>query len=294
MIITPELFYKNYQVNYFDYKQLTLKAALESPEEETMRGQVLGYDKSDYKRTLKSSIRQVYFHSIETLMELVFALMPNKEGIIEDDKIYFNLLNSKHAYKKLEKHVENNFEVLDKKVFVGDKEITLGHYIFYHGFYVIEKKENIEESLEAIKIGLTSLAKDFIDRDEYNSYKHGLRVLPTLMKFKLAREDDLSTLKEWDLSDSMSYYKRTKNTNEIKISTKVFDTKRDIEMTSVCSNLIWNIITLRRYRFCQQKEEFKILFFGEEEIKKSRKHNINIQDLNFNFVRVNERKTNSE
>ena len=41
-----------------------------------------GYNEKDFRRVIKGEIRQTYFHSIETLFELIFALEPQGGSIV--------------------------------------------------------------------------------------------------------------------------------------------------------------------------------------------------------------------
>src|SRR5450759_5251940 len=88
-----------------------------------------------------------------------------------------------------------------------EKTVSLGEYVFYYnvtatGDYV----DKIKVSLEAIKSGLYALAKEFSDRKEYNSYKHGLRLVQAMNFLKIARADNLNQIANFDLSDSLTYY----------------------------------------------------------------------------------------
>ena len=63
--------------------------------------------------------------------------------------------------------------------------------------------KSIKNSYKGIAKGILILAKDFSDRDEYNAYKHALRIYPSMQKLIFA---DHKTLKErisFDLSNSM-------------------------------------------------------------------------------------------
>jgi hypothetical protein len=285
MITDPKIFYKSFQVNYYDYKQLSLKYILENTDKLNLDKVVLDYNKKDFERAIKSSIRQTYFHAIETLFELIFALCPNQYGLINEVEIIRTISISRFPYKKIEGIAkdEKNLEFLDQEIHAGDKKFTLGHFIFFIGITKKEMVKELNDNLEVIKHGLQILAKDFSDRREYNSYKHGLRIMPALKSFTLASPTNKDLKLTWDLEDSMTFYTENKS-GELEFITKTFDSDRDINMTSFCSNLIWNIITLRRARFFKDKQEIPILLFDKDSIDKAQKQNVKIQDLKYKLA----------
>ena len=285
MITDPKIFYKSFQVNYYDYKQLSLKYILENTDKLNLDKVVLDYNKKDFERAIKSSIRQTYFHAIETLFELIFALCPNQDGLINEVEIIRTISISRFPYKRIEGIAkdEKNLEFLDQEIHAGDKKFTLGHFIFFIGITKKEMVKELNDNLEVIKHGLKILAKDFSDRREYNSYKHGLRIMPALKSFTLASPTNKDLKLTWDLEDSMTFYTENKS-GELEFITKTFDSDRDINMTSFCSNLIWNIITLRRARFFKDKQEIPILLFDKDSIDKAQKQNVKIQDLKYKLA----------
>ena len=112
----------------------------------------------------------------------------------------------------------------------------------FHLSFSIKSKD----SVDAIKFGVKIIAKDFVDREEYNSYKHGLRIIPAASELMLADPKTMEIKIRWNLEDSMSFYSKTKNPDELKIKTKLFDTNRDYAMTYFCSNLISNMVYYRQ------------------------------------------------
>ncbi len=252
------------------------------------------------KRTIKSDLRQTYFHAIETFFEILFALDPQNKKNMSPDEILFNMTYSKgsETYDRI-KEIANNEESLDflnKQIPYLDNKITIGHYIFYPGIFSKERFppevfDQISESIEAVKHGIKIIASDFIRREEYNAYKHGLRLIPASSKLTLAEAKSMNAMIEWDISDSMSFYIKTQNPDELKVITKLFDFERDYQMTLFCSNMIHCMIFYRRlmYRFKGDKDKFDqipIFFFGKEPIEECNKANVEIQDLVYTMTRT--------
>lgn len=301
----PKIFYQTFLTEYHKFKILPIvKILSDLPKyEKEFFGAELSKEDSDaYRRTLKSELRQAYFHSVETFFEIFFALDPTDKDGFQDEFILFNITNSnqRKTFERIQKiwKDEKELDFLDKEITFQDKTISIGHYIFYFGILPNEKFTPemfaaMTESIEAIKYGIRIIAKDFSDREEYNSYKHGLRIIPALKELMFAQADTMEIKISWDLSDSMSFYFRTKNEDELKMVTKLFDTDRDFQMSYFCSNLIFNMIYYRRVVFYNnsiQEKEIPIPMFGKTEIQKCDNINVKIQDLVWTVKRVVENK----
>jgi hypothetical protein len=303
MIFEPKTFYQTYLKDYHKTKAIYLKKMLDNlPKYELdFFNKTLDSDERDvFKKILKADLRQTYFHSIETFFELFFALNPKDKSNYDDEFILFNLTNSDWSknYKKISEIADNpgilNF--LEENIEFQNHNISIGHYLFYMGIFSKEKFpeelfEQINQSIDAIKYGIEIIAKDFTKKEEYNAYKHGLRIIPASKRLMLADANTMEVKIEWDLSESMSFYLKTKDPNELTIITKLFDSERDYLMTYFCSNLIDQLIEFRKIIFDSNKnkkidEKCRITFFGKEPIEKCAKINASIQDLVYNIKKV--------
>ncbi|MCB0538991.1 MAG: hypothetical protein KDE33_15875 [Bacteroidetes bacterium] len=302
MIFEPKIFYKTYLKDYHKTKAIYLKKIIDylpKYESDFFEKELTPSDRNEFKRMLKSDLRQTYFHSIETFFELFFVLNPKGKKILDDEFVLFNLTNAKWAknYEKIQEIADNpkTLDFLDEKITFLDYSISIGHYLFYMGIFSKENFppeifEGIEESIDAIKFGITVLARDFSKKEEYNAYKHGLRIIPAVDKLKAIDAKTMKKSIEFDLSESMSFYQKTSNPNEITIITKLFDSERDFAMTYFCSNLIGHLIKFREIAFDKNKdkkkdERFPITFFGKEPIEKCTKINVEVQDIKYTIKR---------
>lgn len=241
----------------------------------------------NYKKVIQCELRQNYFHAIETFFELFFALDPRGKKYLDDKNIQFNLTNApwRKTFKKIQEIHEDadNLDFLNESMIYGSKKITIGHFLFYTGI-PIENYPEINESLEAIIIGIRVLASDFLSRNEYNAYKHGLRLITSVQEIRMFDPKTRETAMKWDLSDSMSYYQPTKVPNEVKIITKIFDSERDHQMAIFCSNLIHQLVFYRRVAMGMIKkgeDKIPIIFFGKELVEDCFKINVPIQDIEY-------------
>lgn len=310
MIFEPKIFYQTYQKDYHKVKAIYLKKMIDNLHKygkEFFGSDLIEEDLAEFRRTLKSDLRQTYFHAIETFFELFFALNPKGKQKYEDEFVLFALTysNWQDTFKRITEITENEnaLDFLDEKMSFLGYEMTIGHYLFYMGIFSKDKFpsevfEEISQSIEAIKYGIRAIAADFINREEYNAYKHGLRLIPSASKLMLADLETMDVKMEWDLSESMSFYVKTKFPDELKVVTKVFDAERDYQMTYLCSNLINHMIFYRRIamKFEKDKENFEkfpITIFGIEPIEKCNKVNVAIQDLVYTVTRT-ERSSNNQ
>lgn len=251
---------------------------------------------TNFRRAIKCDMRQTYFHAIETFFELFFALNPKGKTRYDDAEVLTALTNSQ--WRKNQSKIEQiaidinalNFfdEVID---FYGHK-VSIGNYLFYMGIFPDgnfpkEVLQKISESIEAIKLGIRLVANDFLDRQEYNSYKHGLRIIPSIQSLTAVDAETLKHVVTFDLTDSMSYYSQTKDKKEITVNTRTLDFERDFQMASFCSNLIHHMIYFRRaaFKFPNDLKEdggrIKITFFCKEEIEKCTKYNVDISEMKY-------------
>lgn len=289
-MIDPKIFYSAFLVNYFDYKTTYLKHALSNYKKFQLENILLQYADKDFLHTIKSDVRQTLFQAIETVFEILFALTPDKDGFTADKDILRTLSKGEMHYKNINQISEEPeaLDFLNKDVLLTDgNKVSVGQYIFYFGLHKADLHEKIQPSLEAIKKGLLILSQEFSDRSEYNCYKHGLRIIPALSFFKLMRADNNNQIADWDLSDSMTYYKEDLKEKKIEFVTKVFDTERDFNMLRLCSDLLWNMIKIRDMAFNKLPKKgddpvtLEILFFDMDLVKEANKGYIPLQNLRF-------------
>jgi hypothetical protein len=300
MIFEPKAFYQAFLKDYHKIKATYLKRMLDnlSLYEQDIYGKELDTPERDaFRMTIKSDLRQTYFHSIETFFELFFALNPKGKKTFNDEYVLYNITNSKETYSKIKSIAdkESELDFLDEIIDYHNFKISIGHYLFYKGIFSKEKFpeelfEDINNSIESIKIGIRYIATDFVNRDEYNAYKHGLRIIPVAAKLKIADPETMEVKMEWDLTDSMSFYLKTNSEDELTVVTKLFDSERDYQMTFFCSNLIHHLIYYRRlsmnlYSEKEKNEKVKITIFGKELVKNCSKINVAIQDLVYTIKR---------
>ncbi len=247
------------------------------------------------KFIIQADLRQNYFHSIESFFEFLFAFQPKNGKVPDNRNILRALVKSKWSqnYKKIE-YIANGklkLDFLDEMIDFLDHKVTIGHYLFYVGTFSKDKfneeyQDAVKKSIESIKKIIKTIAIDFSKRDEYNAYKHTMRVFPSFNSIHILNANTMKEEINFDLSNSASYQIYNDKEKETIVKTKLFDPERDFKMTRICSRLIYNMIELRSIVFGDRKEKNKdekvaLILFNQENIEDSIKHNVNIQDLSF-------------
>lgn len=253
MDIDNNSFYNGFQTEYFSYKTDLIMKALNDETIHKVMNSSDSFDEEKYIRTLKSDLRQTTFHAIETFFELFFAFIPSKTEEFSENIIQ-RITHSSLPYERIRKIADETISLdslLDEKV-TDEKNIetTIANNIFFFGLNDREEfVNNIDVSVKKIKNYIIDLAQEFSDRKEYNSYKHGLRIISRLQGMSIKNLSREMEKIEIDLSDSVSFYSYDKKNKRTSYRTKVFDSERDNSIIGLCSALIWNMIKLRDYYF---------------------------------------------
>ena len=292
-------FYSGYLKEFHQVKAIYLKNLLNSIPEIKEKLEEYEYGIELTKNTkfiVQADLRQNYFHAIESFFELFFALLPDNDKIPDNRHIVRRLSKSnwRSNYKKIEQIAEGKLKLdplFERQVTFNDHEVSVGQYMFYLGVFSKEKYspelfKDMKLSLNAIKEGIKAVAIDFSKRDEYNAYKHAIRIFPSFKSLHFVNVKDMKKAVKLDLSNSVSYQVYDDVNKKVSVKTKVFDSERDFQMTSFCSNLIHNIVYFRDLVFGDMSRKGKdemiaIRMFDLDALNKCRECNVGIQDLVF-------------
>lgn len=95
---------------------------------------------------------------------------------------------------------------------------------------------------------------------------------------------------EFGVDESVTVFSIDKQTNSPAFFVKSLDTSRDIELTTITANLIYNIIYLRRVYFYPGKELPLFFIYNDDQINAASKENVQIQNLRYSMNPVKENK----
>ncbi len=286
---THKEFYKNFQVNYFDYKQCSNEHLLSLDYEKlaSIAGQLIDYDAKAFRLALKMDVRMTYLLSIDTLFELIYALLPDKKLQLMDKKIV-EQLNRKNQYvfeliKYMDGKPSNFRKLLDTIIYTNDKSSSVMRYLFYLGIFETEHEDKIQESVIAYGEAIKFFGKEILEsRDELNSFKHGLRLIPFIKELHIADQENRSNKLSIKVEESLSF--QTSNKTIKTLHTKSLDYKRDLSLTYFVSNMIYNIITSRRYKYVDNSKGLvSMMAITKDALGHAKKNNVNTGLIKINF-----------
>lgn len=295
-MIPPEYFYKGFQLNHFDNKQLSNQFLLELSDEKIkeITKHVLNSSVRDFKRSVKIDIRLTFLLAVESLFEMIFGLLPNKNGLIEDKYLLYNLSKPSYNSEDIRNYANNEKSKLDflhEKIKYKDGRLSIFmRHVFYFGIQAVERENEIESSISTLEKTLRILAKELSIRDELNSYKHGMRGINFFKKLIMKSVDKPDSTIEFGVDESVTVFSIDKQTNSPAFFVKSLDTSRDIELTTITANLIYNIIYLRRVYFYPGKELPLFFIYNDDQINAASKENVQIQNLRYSMNPVKENK----
>lgn len=284
----PELFYSYCAVNYWEYKINALANAIMKYEK--LKSDLLeGVDKINDKECItafKLDIHFTYFQIVECLFNMMFALMKKK---IDNRNLWFYLSHfarpemSRKAYETIERIAKGDTSIFDDKVGAGPNlEMPFVQYVFYFGGSFQVDEASMNKNLDRIKEILVMFAQDFLEREEYNAYKHSFRIFPAgPLKLEGINPSNGKTLVTFTMDDSIVCIRMEKDGSITQIA-KAFDWKRDCRMGLLCHALIYNLISTRR-RFYFKEDKLLVNFFKDVDLKETGKINSTMLDFKLNI-----------
>lgn len=264
-------FYSRFHVDYFSTSQILAIACLARPDDmlkilaADLKYQSLttgftedekpGENKESIEKWAKIEIGLTYFHAVETLFRLFLGHSYPK---LYDSDIDLplcpwleisNLKNFRNFKMQVRKLIDNELPDIKKKiaqVFLGLAE--------YPGEDVIDLTlEQWQEGIRNIHEHLIHFAKDLLNNDEYNAFKHGLAVFHGIGKFEIndgsvlgRRGDALTTLTLVEDSPPMDYLIWAQRLS-------FFDVDFRMALTVMTERLMKQIISIAKGRYLREK-----------------------------------------
>lgn len=283
-------FYRNFQINYFDYKQSSNQYLLRLSEEElsSIAGKMIDYTDEEFRRALKIDVRLTYLLAIDTLFELIFALLPGKKLELMDKEILNQLTKGNPYLKDLQNFLNgkpSGFDRLKYTIkYTKGKQCSVLRYIFFDGVFETDTEEKIVDTIEVFKNAIMYFGREIIDnREEMNSIKHGMRVTPFLKHVSLTNPDNKEDKLILDMEETISFQTKKKDIRTIHL--KQLDYKRDIQLTYFVSNMIFNLISIKKHIFSdnRKKEQYTLMLFPKDSLQKASISNITSVNFKINL-----------
>lgn len=155
-------------------------------------------------------------------------------------------------YKRIEK-ISNRSERLLYKQIGTDNQLSFLQYVFQFIYDSELDQASMEKQIDNIRDSLIVFAKDFSDRNDYNAYKHSLRLYHSPLKMGVAKEGTANFNIIGQTENAISFLEKDKDGTIFETS-KGFDPDRDYNMSMLIDVLIKNIINTRRNFYLKEKK----------------------------------------
>lgn len=271
-IFKPEDFYKNFDSDYFLFAQELNQFNLENRGAfDAIQKKFIWVEEDSYRLSLMIQIRFQALLCVNTLFELIFNLVPDKNGHLPDKELIIRM-NTFQELSALEianwvNRKESKLNKLLKPIqYKNGEEKDLIYHIFYLGKPITEDlSHSVTNMIEMLKI----MAKEIADTSELNSFKHGMRGVIDPRYFKILNKEYSKDLLSFDFKESISYYTHHKKEKCFTVNIKKMDPKRGYNLTVYASLLIKAIINSRKKLFHpnETKEEIISVLISDENLK---------------------------
>lgn len=244
-----EVLFTSYKHSYVLEKAVLLKGIIDNTESVINNIQGTdGYEFIDYEGLtshLKAEIHFSMYHALESMFAMIFALIKQPDNVWEWLTTYrFGDFNS------MIKCVANS----DISSISEMSEIETISYLFFKHYPVeFVEQADTKKGMQKISRILTLCAKEMIDKDEYNSYKHGLRVLSGSLELKSVNENEE---KEEILSEVPGLvYLSAKKNEPLNTISKQYSYERSYKIIKVSSQLTSLMVKQRKLEYSENTND---------------------------------------
>lgn len=259
-----EEFYRMYNPDYWLYRIMLLKNSHDDFEllKLSLAKDTEEIIDDDFKRVLRTELHFLYFQMIETLFEIIFAILKHDSRNLWVALTFSNDKSTpfySETYKKIA-DLNSNSEIFTKKIKIeieGEgKEIPILKLIFYFIYPTKLNKDEWIKNLANIEKLLLIFSRDFADRGEYNAYKHSLRFYNTPFSMAIGLTGSNQMFSIGSSEDCITFLEKHKkkdkngeviSTGQITKIRKPFNFQRDYNLCILIYTMIKNIIYTRKY-----------------------------------------------
>lgn len=245
-------FYDGYDERFLHRKITVLGAFLDNPE--LLEQFVISDDGADaierFKHSLAAEIYFSEFHQFECFFAMLMA--PFQEL---PHWIYLSTYSTASIKQKLHLFLDERFEALSNNL-IRERNEFLRHAIYAGVTDSQPNHESWTDTFENLWWVIHRMAKKFLDATEYNSYKHGLRVISASSSFAICPEPsfasrpeqlDLSKATVFGSSNSIShlFFEKRKDGTQVSIETKGFNPNESRANIQIMVGILANIKRIR-------------------------------------------------
>jgi hypothetical protein len=240
-ILNAKEFYRSYLVDHFIYHPSILWNLINKYEEvkPVILDGVYEEKDRDVLLGLRLALRAQVYHSIETLFELFFGLRE-----LDDEHLWYRISTASHKgnYHKIEKIASGNTSFIDIETNYRTLECSYIDYVF--NFHLTYHDPALQKQcLQNIRELLILCAKELVNRDEYNAFKHTWRLFPTINDIEIGNKDH--SMKVFSAQHPYTYLIENDDSSTTQV-TNDLESERDYRICILVHQLMSNIILTRR------------------------------------------------
>jgi len=236
-------FFGSFHYNFWMHKANALLQYIKNPEKIKELRFNEDNDSDEYiLENLKMELHMMTFHSSESLLLIILSAIHNPTL----PWIWLSrckLSTQIDLFQKLASH--------GLKAFVEQPEVLLRGNLYPS---INEKHENYEKSIKSalfVVNYLQELAKEYLEHEEYNSYKHGLRGFPGRGKLQMISEQtgEKMDFKDMDIITFLEFQEEHHGNERkirIKDTYKGYDLERDLRIIRVNSAILLNLFEKKK------------------------------------------------
>ena len=236
-----KLLFTSYQYDFILRKIAVLKVIIDN--QASVIDIIQGTDGLEFKDEsalisgLKAEIHFSKYHALESMFAMVFALIKQPDDVW----VWLTTYTFRDFNRMISDMAKSNISAIS-----GISETETIRNLFFKNCPVefVEQAET-KESMQNISRILTLCAKEMTDKDEYNSYKHGLRILSGNLELKLANEKEAI-----DEVPAFVYLSAKKN-KTVKTIPKLYSYERSYKIIKVSSQLTSLMIKQRKLEYSE-------------------------------------------
>jgi hypothetical protein len=172
------IFLKMYNTEFWVHKARVMQMIIEDEKilETITKDEIMKrYTPEEIKRSFQYELYMTSFHSSETLFGVLFAFLFQKDT----PWLFLSEYKTKNLFDLIEVVADKGIGAILPK----DKKHEAITWLFFPAMFKRSKDAkmgdiDIDKNIKFIEEYLKLLARDFLDREDYNSYKHGFRGIP--------------------------------------------------------------------------------------------------------------------
>lgn len=242
-----ELLFTSYQHSYIFEKAALLKGIIDNPVSiiDSIQGNdgIQFIDHEAVTSHLKAEIHFSMYHALESMFAMIFALIKQPNNVWK----WLSTYNFYKFNKMIAEVADSNISVISEK-----SELETIEFLFFKNCprEFVEQAQT-KNAMQTISKILTFCAKEMIDKSEYNSYKHGLRIISGDLRLKLVNENE-SINKTIDKSPGFVYL-NTKNNESVRLVSKPYSFERSYKIIKLCWQLTSLLIKQRKLEYMENE-----------------------------------------